>query len=257
MGKKDDALAKLLLWQIQGLDTRVAEAMQAHPGMDVAEAVELVEREHPELAQRASEPEDPDDAGPSRPKGPELAALAQEFALFRHLLKPAEAARIEARFKELAAHPDPGALVELRRQVRTLGLEASFWRELAAPAKPANALGILILDRGGGAMARSGETAYLERDDIARVVRTELARERAGLATMHLPVGRLLVVHGGAVNFALLFRQVPGKEVVEVLQKTLQAIQENPEAAARTFGDKARAGYYADALLRLVQRFAS
>ncbi len=256
MGKKDEALAKLLLWQIQGLDERVAEAMRDHPGMGVTEAVEFVEKEHPEMARRA-EPEEPDEgesAGPPGKKGPELQALAQEFALFRHLLTPAEAGRVEAKFKQLAARPNPGEIAALRRTVRTLGLEASFWRELAAPAKPANALAILVLDRAGVALARSGETAYLEREDVARVMRTELARERAGLATMHLPVGRLLVVHGDPVSFALLFRQVPGKEVVDVLTKTLTAIQENPEAAARTLGDKARAGYYAEALLRLVQR---
>lgn len=256
MGRKDEALAKLLLWQMQGLDARVTEAMRDHPGMDVTEAVEFVEREHPDMARRA-EPEESDGGNggpPARSKGPELQALAQEFTLFRHLLTPAEAARVDARFKELAAHPSPRDLAELRRLVRTLGLEASFWRELASPSKPANALAILILDRGGGAIARSGETSYLEREEVSRVVRTELAKERSGLATMHLPVGRLLVVHGGPVNFALLFRQVPGKEVVDVLTKTLKAVQENPEAASRTFGNRARAGYYADALLRLVQR---
>ena len=255
MGKKDEALAKLLQWQIEGVDAPVEATMREHPDMDVAEAVDLVEREHPELARRATEADDPEDpSGPRRPKGPELASLAQEFALFRHLLKPLEAARIDAKFKELSAHPNPEALAELRRRVRTLGLEASFWRELASPAKAPNALGLLILDADGGAIARSGETSYLEKDDVARAVRSELAKERTGLSAMHLPVGRLLVVHGGPMNFALLFRQVPGREVVDMLQKTVDAIRENPEAAARTFGDKARGGYFADALLRLVQR---
>lgn len=255
MGKKDEALAKLLVWQLQGLDDRVAEAMREHPDMDVKEAVETVEREHPDLARWASEPDDPD--GPPerpRPKGPELAALHQEFALFRHLLTPAEAARIEVKLKALSAHPDPEGIAELRRSVRTLGLEASFWREIAGPTKPSNALGIQILDADGGVIARSGETAYVEREDVAAAVRTRLARPRSGIAPMHLPVGRLLVVHGGAVNFCLLFRQVPSKEVVDVLQKTLRAIRENPEAAARTLGDRSRSVYYADALLRLVQR---
>ena len=257
MGKKDEALAKLLLWQLQGFDDRVAEAMRDHPNMDVEEAVETVEREHPDLARRASEP-DTSDEPPirRRPPGPELAALHQEFALFRHLLTPAEAARIEVQFKALSAHPDPGGIAELRRTVRTLGLEASFWRELAGPTKPANALGIQILDSEGGILARSGETAYLEREEVAAAVRTRLARPRSGIAPMHLPVGRLLVVHGGGVNFCLLFRQVPSKEVVEVLQKTLRAIRENPEAAARTLGDRSRSVYYADALLRLVQRMS-
>ena len=258
MGKKDEALAKLLLWQLQGLDDRVAEAMREHPDLGVAEAVETVEREHPELARLAAAESDESD-GPThgpRPKGPELAALHQEFVLFRHLMTPGEAVRIEARFKELSAHPDPQGIAELRRNVRTLGLEASFWRELAGPTKPSNALGIQILDGEGHVVARSGETAYLERDDVAATVRTKLARQRTGIATMHLPVGRLLVVHGGAVNFSLLFRQIPSKEVTDVLQKTLRAIRENPEAATRTLGDRSRAVYYADALLRLVQRMS-
>jgi len=257
MGRKDEALAKLLLWQLQGLDERVAEAMREHPDMDVAEAVETVEREHPELNRLAAEPEESD--GPThgrRPKGPELAALAQEFVLFRHLMTPAEAARIEVRFRELAAHPDPEGIAELRRNVRTLGLEATFWRELAGPTKPANALGIQILDGEGSILARSGETAYLEREDVAATVRAKLGRHRAGIATLHLPVGRVVVVHGGPVNFSLLFRQVPSKEVVDVLEKTLRAIRDNPGAAARTLGDRSRSVYYADALLRLVQRMS-
>jgi len=256
MGRKDEALAKLLVWQLQGLDERVAEAMREHPEMDVAEAVETVEREHPDLA-RASEPDESDGpTRPPRPKGPELAALHQEFALFRHLMTPGEAARIEMKFKELSARPDPKGIAELRRSLRTLGLEASFWRELAGPTKPANALGIQILDGDGSVIARSGETAYLEREDVASAVKTKLGGQRTGIATMHLPVGRLLVVNGGPVNFSLLFRQVPSKEVTDVLEKTLQAIRENPGAAARTLGDRSRAVYYADALLRLVQRMS-
>src|SRR5438876_381183 len=50
------------------------------------------------------------------------------------------------------------------------------------------------------------------------------------------------------------FRRAPGKDVVSVLTKTVEAIEEYPAAATKTFGNEKLAGKYAEALLKLLQK---
>lgn len=71
---------------------------------------------------------------------------------------------------------------------------------------------------------------------------------------MHLPVGRLVVLNGETTAIVALFRRAPGKDVVTVLTKTVEAIEENKAAATRTFGNEALAARYADALLKLLTK---
>src|SRR3989442_6124246 len=71
---------------------------------------------------------------------------------------------------------------------------------------------------------------------------------------MHLPVGRLVVMTGEDASIAALFRRAPGKDVVSVLTKTVEAIEENKAAATKTFGNETLAGKYAEALLKLLQK---
>ena len=71
---------------------------------------------------------------------------------------------------------------------------------------------------------------------------------------MHLPVGRLVVMTGEDSSIAALFRRAPGKDVVSVLTKTVEAIEENKAAATKTFGNEKLAGKYAEALLKLLQK---
>src|SRR5438093_458440 len=48
--------------------------------------------------------------------------------------------------------------------------------------------------------------------------------------------------------------EATGKDVVSVLTKTVEAIEENEAAATRTFGNEKLAGKYAEALLKLLQK---
>jgi hypothetical protein len=59
---------------------------------------------------------------------------------------------------------------------------------------------------------------------------------------------------GEDASIAALFRRAPGKDVVQVLVKTIEAIEENRAAATKTFGNDKLAGKYAEALLRLLQK---
>src|SRR5438094_981326 len=88
------------------------------------------------------------------------------------------------------------------------------------------------------------------------VPRGRASSERKAKSTfvMHLPVGRLVVMTGADASIAALFRRAPGKDVVSVLTKTVEAIEENQAAATRTFGNEKLAGKYAEALLKLLQK---
>ena len=140
---KKDAALRVLEWELGGHGTEVLQAMLAHPDMNLGDAVDMIEKDNPAWSgsdgspDKKREPEEaPDAPAPRRSRaGPELIALQQEFATFRHLLKPGEAKEVEATFKELAAHPDTDGIAYLRRRLRTLALQAAFWRELAGPAK--------------------------------------------------------------------------------------------------------------------------
>ena len=258
--KRTDAALRVLQWELDGHGNEVLEAMLAHPDMNLAEAVVLIERENPEWtedAPRRGQPEEAPEAPTRRTRAsPELTALQQEFATFKHLLKPVEAREVEAAFREVAENADPESLAALRRRVRILALQAAFWRELAGPAKPMNALGLIVLQMDGSILAQSGATEYLGEEDVFRTVRAQLTRGDRGVYVMHLPVGRLIIARGKSVAIATLFRHAPGKEVVSVLERTVTAIEENSSAADRTFRNVALAGRYAEALLKLVQRVA-
>lgn len=262
--KRTDAALRVLQWELEGHGNEVLQAMLAHPDMNLAEAVDLIERENPEWAgspaggpaERAQSEEAPE--GPTRRgrPSPELLSLQQEFATFKHLLRPEEARDVEAAFSEVSANPHPSMVAALRRRVRSLALQAAFWRELAGPAKPMNALGLMVLRPDGSILAQSGATEYLGEEDVFRTVRAQLDRGEPGVYVMHLPVGRLVIARGESIAIATLFRHAPGKEVVSVLERTVAAIQENAAAADRTFRNVALAGRYAEALLKLVQRVA-
>ena len=261
---KSDAALRVLRWDLGGQGNQVLEAMLEHPDMTLSDAVDMIERENPGLTgsnakdkREAEEAPEPPEPAPRRGRaGPEVAALLQEFATFRHLLKPGEAKEVEAALKEVAAHPDPEAIAALRRRLRSLALQAAFWRELAGPAKTANALGVVLRRPDGGVLAQGGASAPLMEETVAAAMRGEMERRGTGVYVMHLSVGRLVIARGKSVAVATLFRHAPGKEVVSVLERTVTAIEENLKAADKTFGNPALAARYADALLKLVQRIA-
>ena len=263
MSEKKDAALRVLEWELTGHGNDVLHAMLAHPDMNLSEAVDMIEKENPAWSDGAGDKRREPDEGPDPPAparkgraGPELTALQQEFATFRHLLKPVEAKELEASFKELATRPDLEGIAALRRRLRTLALQAAFWRDLAGPGKTANALGIVLLRPDGSVLAQGGAAESLLEEKVARAMRGEIERRGRGVYVMHLSVGRLVIARGKTVALATLFRHAPGKEVVAVLEKTVAAIEENMKAADRTFANTALASRYADALLKLVQRIA-
>ncbi|OGS49169.1 MAG: hypothetical protein A3K68_03225 [Euryarchaeota archaeon RBG_16_68_13] len=254
MAKRDDAALKLLRWELEGHGAVVMEAMLRHPTMNLADAVDLIEQEHPQLTRGgdAEEAPMPDVAHPRATS--EIDALGQEFQTFRHLLRPAEAKEMEAELRELIRTQDRQAMAALRRRLRSLSLQAAFWSELAATGRESNTMALVIFKREGGTLAQSGETAYLDQEDVAASIRREAARKGKGTYVMHLPVGRLVLMVGETMAIAALFRRAPGKDVVSVLTKTVEAIEENKTAATRTFGNEKLAGRYAEALLKLLQK---
>ena len=254
MARRDDAARKLLLWQLDGRDAVVMEAMLRHPEMDIAEAVDMVEKENPTLSPRDEGPEAPmPEVSRTRPTS-ELDALGQEFQTFRHLLAPTEAREMEIEIRELSRAPDRAAIGALRRRMRALSLQAAFWSELASPEKESNALALLILKRSGHVLAKSGETSFLEHADVGSLVRREVGRQPKGTYVMHLPVGRVVLMNGEHTSIAALFRRAPGKDVVSVLAKTVEAIEENRAAAVKTFGNEKLGSKYAEALLKLLRK---
>lgn len=254
MARRDDAALKLLRWELAGYGPVVKEAMLRHPDMSLAEAVEAIEQEVPDLAPRA-EPSSRPGAVAVRPRATsEIDALDQEFQTFRHLLAPREAKEFEAELKALAKTPDREAIGALRRRLRSLSMQASFWSGVASRDGESNALALVILQRGRGALAKAGETAYLDEPAVAEAIRRETAKSGKGAVVMHLPVGRLLVLVGEGTAIAALFRRAPGKDVESVLARTVEAIEENRGAALRTFGNEALGERYAEALLKLLQK---
>ncbi|TLZ98660.1 MAG: hypothetical protein E6J97_06880 [Methanobacteriota archaeon] len=260
MAKRDDAALKLLRWELEGHGKVVMEAMLRHPDKSLAEAVDLIEQEVPALSASDRSTNDspgemPAPAAPSRPRSPpELDALSQEFQTFRHLLHPREAKEVEATLKELVRSQDRAAMSALRRRLRALSLQAAFWSELAAGHKESNAIALVILRKGREVLAKAGETAYLDQPEVAEMIRRESERRAKGTYVLHLPVGRLVVMTGEGASIAALFRRAPGKDVVQVLVKTVEAIEENKAAATKTFGNEKLAGKYAEALLKLLQK---
>ena len=253
MAKQDEAALKLLRWALEGHGDQVIEAMLRHPDATLAEAVPLIEKEVPSLSPHEPAPHLPA-AGPVRPRPTsELDALDQEFQTFRHLLAPLEAREFELRLRELAKTRDREGIAALRRRMRALSLQATFWSDLAAKEKESNAIALLIVRRGHGVLAKAGETAYLDEAAVAEAIRRETSQTR-GTYVMHLPVGRLVVMNGETTAIVALFRRAPGKDVVSVLTKTVEAIEENKAAAARTFGNAPLAARYADALLKLLTK---
>src|SRR6059058_1810874 len=240
MAKQDDAALKLLRWELEGHGDAVLAAMLRHPDKSLADAVELIEQEI-----KALSPKDPMS---------ELHALGQEFQTFRHLLRPREAKEIEATLKDLARTRDRDAMVALRRRLRALSLEAAFWSELASGHKESNAIALVISRKGKDVLAKAGETAYLDDPSVTAMIQKESERKAKSTFVMHLPVGRLVVMTGADASIAALFRRAPGKDVVSVLTKTVEAIEENEAAATRTFGNEKLAGKYAEALLKLLQK---
>ncbi len=253
MAKQDEAALKLLRWELEGRGDQVMEAMLRHPDVSLAEAVDLIEQEVPSLSPHEPAPH-PSPAGPARPRpSTELDALDQEFQTFRHLLAPREAKEFELQLRELAKTRDRDGIIALRRRLRALSLQATFWSDLAARERESNAIALLILRRGHGVLAKAGETAYLDEPQVAEAIRRETAQTQ-GTYVMHLPVGRLVVMNGETTAIVALFRRAPGKDVVSVLTKTVEAIEENKAAAARTFGNEPLAARYADALLKLLTK---
>ncbi len=253
MAKRDEAALKLLRWELEGHGNAVMEAMLRHPDKSLADAVELIEQEVPTLSPG---PDAPVPApSPARPRpNSELDALDQEFQTFRHLLGPREAKQVETELRELTKTRDREGINTLRRRLRSLSLQASFWSDLAAHDRESNVIALVILQRGRAVLAKAGETAYLDDPEVAESIRKESARQGQGTWVMHLPVGRLLVLNGEGNTIAALFRRAPGKDVISVLTKTVEAIEENKSAAARTFGNEALASRYAGALLKLLQK---
>jgi hypothetical protein len=230
------------------------EAMLRHPDKNLAEAVDLIEQEVPNLSPHEPGPRMSPPAPPRPRPTSELDALDQEFQTFRHLLAPREAKEFEFQLRELAKTRDREGIAALRRRLRALSLQATFWSDLAAKEKESNAIALLILRRGHGVLAKAGETAYLDQPDVSEAVRRETGRPAGGTYVMHLPVGRLVVMTGESVAIVALFRRAPGKDVVSVLTKTVEAIEENKAAAVRTFGNEPLAARYADALLKLLTK---
>jgi len=254
MAKQDDAALKLLRWELEGHGDAVLAAMLRHPDKSLADAVEMIEQEI-----KALSPKDPmsELPMPSVPRGrasSELDALGQEFQTFRHLLQPREAKEIEATLKDLARTRDREAMVALRRRLRALSLEAAFWSELASGHKESNAIALVISRKGKEVLAKAGETAYLDDPSVTALIQKESERKAKSTFVMHLPVGRLVVMTGADASIAALFRRAPGKDVVSVLTKTVEAIEEYPAAATKTFGNEKLAGKYAEALLKLLQK---
>lgn len=257
MAKRDEAALKLLRWELQGHGKIVLEAMLRHPDKNLADAVDLIEQEIPALSPREPHRDAPSELPmPAVPRraSTELDALGQEFQTFRHLLRPKEAKEVEASLKELARTRDREAMVALRRRLRALSLQAAFWSDLAAGTRESNAIALVILRKGREVLAKAGETAYVDEPDVAEMIRRESGKRGKGTFVLHLPVGRLVVMTGEDASIAALFRRAPGKDVVSVLTKTVEAIEENRAAAAKTFGNDALAGRYADALLKLLQK---
>src|SRR2546425_1604195 len=260
MAKRDDAALKLLRWELEGHGKVVMEAMLRPPDKSLAEAVDLIEQEVPALSasdRSTNDPlgEMPAPVVPSRPRSPpELDALSQEFQTFRHLLHPKEAKEVEAALKELVRSQDRAAMTSLRRRLRALSLQAAFWSELAAGHKESNAIALVILRKGREVLAKASETAYRDEHEVAEMIRRESERRAKGTYVLDLPVGGLVVMTGEGASIAALFRRAPGKDVVQVLVKTVEAIEENKAAATKTFGNEKLAGKYAEALLKLLQK---
>ena len=258
MAKRDEAALKLLRWELAGHGGLVLEAMLRHPDKNLADAVELIERENPSLSPREPQkdppPELPMPAAPRGRSSSELDALGQEFQTFRHLLRPREAKEVEGELKELARTRDREAMAALRRRLRALSLEAAFWSELASRDKESNAIALVILRKGKEVLAKAGETAYVDDPAVSEMIQRESERRSKATFVMHLPVGRLVVMTGEDASIAALFRRAPGKDVVSVLTKTVEAIEENQAAATKTFGNEKLAGKYAEALLKLLQK---
>src|SRR2546421_2690128 len=258
MAKRDEAALKLLRWELEGHGSVVLEAMLRHPDKSLADAVDLIEKEIPAPAprepERALPTELPMPAAPRGRSSSELDALGQEFQTFRHLLRPKEAKEVEATLKELARTRDREAMAALRRRLRALSLEAAFWSELASGSKESNAIALVILRKGKEVLAKAGETAYVDDPVIGEMIQRESGRRTKATFVMHLPVGRLVVMTGEDASIAALFRRAPGKDVVSVLTKTVEAIEENKAAATKTFGNEKLAGKYAEALLKLLQK---
>jgi len=254
MAKRDEAALKLLRWELEGHGSVVMEAMLRHPTMNLAEAVDLIEQENPALSRKEAPAEAHMPDAPRPRSTSEIDALGQEFQTFRHLLQPSEAKEMEAELKELTRTQDRGAIALMRRRLRSLSLQAAFWSELASTGKESNALALVILKRGGSTLAKSGETSYLDQVDVAGMMTRESAKRGKGTYVIHLPVGRLVLMNGESTSIAALFRRAPGKDVVSVLTKTVEAIEENRPAAAKTFGNEKLAARYAEALLKLLQK---
>lgn len=254
MAKRDEAALKLLRWELEGRGDAVLAAMLRHPDMSLADTVDLIEQEISALSPKDTSSELPLPSAPRGRASSELDALGQEFQTFRHLLRPREAKEVEATLKELARTRDREAMVALRRRLRALSLEAAFWSELASRDKESNALALVILRKGQEVLAKAGETAYLDDPAVAETIQRESGKRTKATFVMHLPVGRLVVMTGEDASIAALFRRAPGKDVVSVLTKTVEAIEENKAAATRTFGNEKLAGKYAEALLKLLQK---
>src|SRR2546426_6261491 len=203
VSEKKDAALRVLEWELTGHGNDVLHAMIAHPDMNLSEAVDMIEKENPAWSDGAADKRREPDEGPDPPApprkgraGPELTALQQEFATFRHLLKPVEAKELEASFKELATHPDLEGIAALRRRLRTLALQAAFWRDLAGPGKTANALGIVLLRPDGSVLAQGGAAESLLEEKVARAMRGEIERRGSGVCVMPPPRGRRGVARG-------------------------------------------------------------
>ena len=254
MAKRDEAALKLLRWELEGRGGVVMEAMLRHPNVPLADAVDLIEQENPDLAAGRDSPEAPMPESPRTHSASELDALGQEFQTFRHLLHPSEAKQMEAELKELSRTQDREAMTALRRRLRSLSLQAAFWSELAATGRESNAMALMIVRKAGKVLAKSGETAYLDQPEVSALIQREASRRGKGTYVLHLPVGRLVLMNGEGTSIAALFRRAPGKDVVSVLTKTVEAIEDNKAAATKTFGDEKLGARYAEALLKLLQK---
>ena len=254
MAKRHEAALKLLRWELEGHGDAVLAAMLRHPEMNLADTVDLIEQEISALSPKDPMSELPVPSAPRGRTSSELDALGQEFQTFRHLLRPREAKEVEATLKELVRTRDREAMNALRRRLRALSLEAAFWSELASRDKESNAIALVILRKGKEVLAKAGETAYVDDPAIAEMIQRESGRRSKATFVMHLPVGRLVVMTGEDSSIAALFRRAPGKDVVSVLTKTVEAIEENKAAATKTFGNEKLAGKYAEALLKLLQK---
>src|SRR5207247_2381988 len=145
---------------------------------------------------------------------------------------------------ELAGHGGLvlDAMVARRRRLRARSLEAAFWSELASGAKESNAIALVILRKGKEVLAKAGETAYVDDPAVAEMIQRESEKRSKATFVMHLPVGRLVVMTGEDASIAALCRRAPGQDVVSVLTKTVEAIEENKAAATKTFGNEKLAG---------------